>query len=242
MVKCRRTIAIPVELIDRGYNISERVIRRPFREPRREVKVEVLTLLEARPREIIDLDPLDRLGGASLATRFILYDLSCPPTTTTWSQDPQPDCTILSVDNSRCYAGSGECSPVLLVLNQALSGSPGSARDNVSAYAVPAHVASLSPCNQSMTYSGGGAIPKIPSGLLLKGTDCDDTGNKARFNSYSARDDSSASYSIASLALARMASAVSSFTLFSYFNLPSVLTKSATDIFLYIYRFGLYYA
>jgi hypothetical protein len=241
-VKYRKTFAIPVELIDRGYNITEKVIRRPFREHRREVKIEVLTLLETRYREPIELDPLDRLGGASLLADMIVFNLSCPPTTAIWVQDPQPDCPLVTVNNSRCFVGSGDCSPVLLVLNQALVGSPLTVRDNVSAYAVPAHVASQSPCDQLMTYTGGGAIPKIPSGLLLKGKDCDDTGNKARFNSYSARDDSSSSYSIASLSLGRIVSGVSNFWVFSYFNLPSVLTKSSTDIFLYIYRFGLYYA
>lgn len=237
---------IPVELIDRGYRISERVIRRSWREPIREITIEVMTLLEARYREPIELDPLDKLGGASLAANIILWGLSCPKypegASPIWNSDPQPDCPLVTVDNSKCYAGTGECSPVILVLTNPVSGSPTSARDNVATYSPPDHVKNDTPCNKVMTTSTGYTIPRMPNGVLLKGVDCDDTSNKARYNSFSVRDDSSNSYTVAALAIGRIVSNVDFFTLFSYFNLPSSIVKSATDAFIYIYRFGFYYA
>jgi len=211
---------------------------RPFT-GRRDVKTIIAeTFLGVDPR-YGDIDPLVTFG-ADMVGIFMREHFSCPTGSELWEKDPSPDCTTTDVSFQNCEVGD-YCGPILLVLNSTVPRFTTTFRDSVATYAVPSVKASQAPCNKTMTRTDNSVIPQIPGGLKLKGTSCTDVDNAAIFNSFSARDDSTRTYTIAALALGFINPYADFFQGWAYFNLPSAQSKSASDIIYYIYRIGFYY-
>ena len=225
----------------RYYDISERIVKRGlFGEKRREIRIEVATILDVRDA-IKDLDPMSIAGA--LWTAYLYRTRFCGPRGAyIWETDSSPDCTLYGADFTECIFDN-RCAPVLGVLNQTYGGINDNT-DRLATYAVPGVVKDAPPCNTTVRRPDGSTVPRMPAGLVIRGTECNDTSNRAIYNSYSVRDDSSNSYTIVTLSLGYLepVGAEYRFYVYSYFTLPTSQTKTSTDIILYIYRFGFYYS
>ena len=212
----------------------------------RKVSIEVNSLLKPFSNRdglapSIPVDPLGAMDDMGMVAT-ILQAFCGPNNTNTWATDSQPDCTFTTTPNfSKCFKST--CLPVLGVLSTPVATSTSTWNSDsaiLSAYAVPSVQASVSPCNASIS-----GVYNIPNGELLKGFACQDSNNKAYYNSFSALDNTTNSYTIAGLALLELAPGAGlntpDFTIWAFYNLSSSVTKGSTDIYYYVYRLGFYY-